>query len=134
MRWRRALIPLALAGLTAGLAAPAATQAARAATAPSALSLAESAVGDTALGGARTLDLPGGGYAVVHAFGTVSAVGASGKTQWQLDTQQLYRDWAVTWQGTENSTEYPQLAWGTDPVDPLEFLGEANGLVNDVHP
>jgi outer membrane protein assembly factor BamB len=134
MRWRRALIPLALAGLTAGLTAPAVTQAARAATTPPALSLAESTVGDTALGTARTLDLPGGGYAVVHAFGTVSVVGASGKTQWQLDTQQLYQDWAVTWQGTENFTEYPQLAWGTDSVDPLEFTGEANGLVNDVHP
>jgi hypothetical protein len=98
------------------------------------MSLDQSAVQDTALGTARTLDVPGGGYAVVHAFGTVSMVGPSGRTQWQLDTQQLYRDWAVTWQPAENFTEYPQLAWGTDPVDPLEFAGEANGLVNDVHP
>ena len=111
-----------------------AAQQARAATTSPATSLAESAVQDTALGTARTLDVPGGGYAVVHAFGTVSMVGASGKAQWQLDTQQLYRDWAVTWQGTENFTEYPQLAWGTDPVDPLEFTGAADGLVNDTNP
>jgi hypothetical protein len=133
MRWRRVLIPIALAGLTAGLVAPAATQALAATTSPS-TSLAESTVQDTALGTARTLDVPGGGYAVVHAFGTVSMVGASGQTQWQLDTQQLYRDWAVTWQPAEAYTEYPQLAWGTDPVDPLEFVGEANGLVNDANP
>jgi hypothetical protein len=134
MRYRRVLFPLALVALTAGLAAPTATQTARAATTSPTVSLAESTVQDTALGAARTLDVPGGGYAVVQAFGTVSMVGASGKTQWQLDTQQLYRDWAVTWQGTEYFTEYPQLAWGTDPVDPLEFAGEADGLVNDVHP
>jgi PQQ enzyme repeat/PQQ-like domain len=134
MRWRRALIPLALAGLTAGLAAPAATQAARAATTSPTLSLAESTAGDTALGTARTLDLPGGGYAVAHAFGTVSVVGASGKTQWQVDTQQLYKNWAVTWQDPESFTEYPQLNWGTDPVDPLEAVGEADGLVNDMNP
>jgi hypothetical protein len=134
MRWRRALIPLALAGLTAGLAAPAATQAARAATTTPAVSIAEQAVQDTALGTARTLDLPGGGYAVVHVFGSVSVVSASGRTRWQLDTQELYQDWALTWQGTNITVEYPQLAWGTDPVDPLEFVSEANGLVNDVHP
>ncbi|HEX6453314.1 MAG TPA: PQQ-binding-like beta-propeller repeat protein [Trebonia sp.] len=134
MRWRRALIPLALAGLTAGLTAPTATQAARAATTSPTASLAESAVGDTALGTARTLNVPGGGYAVVHAFGSVSVVGASGQTQWQLDTQQLYKDWAVTWQPAQSFTEYPQLAWGTDPVDPLEFVGEANGLINDANP
>jgi len=134
MRWRRALIPLTLAGLAAGLAAPAAAQAARAATTSPAMSLAESTAQDTAQGSAMTLDVPGGGYAVVHSYGAVSMVGASGQTQWQLDTQQMYRDWALTWQPAQSFTAYPQLAWGTDPVDPLEFVGEANGLVNDVHP
>ncbi|HEV3380871.1 MAG TPA: hypothetical protein VG142_07825 [Trebonia sp.] len=134
MRQRRALIPFALVALTAGLAAPAATQAARAATTTPAVSVAQAAAGDTALGTARTLNVPGGGYAVVHAFGTVSVVGASGKTQWQLDTQQLYKDWAVTWQDATSYTQYPQLAWGTDPENPLGFTGEGDGLVNDVNP
>jgi hypothetical protein len=134
MRWRRALIPLALAGMTAGLTAPAATQAARAATTAPTVSLAQSVAQDTALGTARTLDVPGGGYAVVHAFGTVSVVGASGKTQWQLDTRQLYKDWAVTWQDKTSYTEYPQLAWNTSPTNPLEFAGEGDGNLNDVNP
>ncbi|MGH3168626.1 MAG: PQQ-binding-like beta-propeller repeat protein, partial [Trebonia sp.] len=135
MRRRRALIPLALAALAAGLVAPAVPQAARAATqAPATMSLAGSAVEDTASGNARTIDVPGGGYAVVRSFGEVSLVGPSGATRWQADTQQLYKDWDLTWQNPDGVTEYPQLSWGTDPVDPLDFTGAGSGLVNDVNP
>jgi len=137
MRWRRALIPLALAGLTAGLAVPVAgqlTQVAQAATTPPTPSLAMSTVQETDLGNAMTLNLPGGGYAVAHGFGSVSVVGASGRTQWQVSTAQLYRDWDVTWQQAPPVAEDPQLNWGTVPSDPLETEADANGLINDVHP
>jgi hypothetical protein len=130
-----------MAALVAGVVAPAAPVAARAATTQAAaVSLTQTAVRDTAMGTARTLDLPGGGYAVVDSFGEVSVVGASGEPQWQLDTQQLYQEWDVTWQQQNTVTPYPQLAWGSSPVNPLEFIGsgtpyDANtGFVNNVHP
>jgi hypothetical protein len=134
MRWRRVLIPLALAGLTAGLVAPAVTHAAQAATTSPTPSLAMSTVQETNLGNAMTLNLPGGGYAVAHAFGSVSVVSASGRTQWQVSTAQLYRDWDVTWQQAPPVAEDPQLNWGTVPSDPLETEADADGLINDVHP
>ncbi|HSZ43297.1 MAG TPA: hypothetical protein VK817_25315 [Trebonia sp.] len=140
MRRRRALIPLAAAALAAGLLSPAAAQAARAATAAQAGtqaasgSLNSAAVEDTASGNARTIDVPGGGYAVVRSDGEVSLVGASGATTWQDDTQQLYKDWDLTWQDPDGVTEYPELSWGTDPVDPLDFTGAGSGLINDVNP
>jgi hypothetical protein len=86
---------------------------------------------ETARGTARTLSLPGGGYLVVHAFGEVSLVSPQGG--WSRDTQSLYRDWGLTWQ-TPGYTETPQLAWGSNPVYPLEFSGEGTGLVNNVTP
>ena len=133
MRRRRAVVaPFALAAVAAlavGLAAPAAARAAGAAT----LSLSASRVQETATGTARTLDMPGGGYVVVHSFGEVSMVGAGGRPAWQVSTQDLYQDWDVTWQNP-GFTETPQLAWGTDPVDPLEFTGAGTGLLNDVNP
>ncbi|HUN32993.1 MAG TPA: PQQ-binding-like beta-propeller repeat protein [Trebonia sp.] len=134
MRWRRALIPLALTGLTAGLVTPAVAHEARAATTSTTPSLAMSTVQETDLGNAMTLNLPGGGYAVVHAFGSVSVVGAAGQTQWQVTSSQLYRDWDVTWQDPPPVTEDPQLNWGTVPSDPLATEADANGLINDVHP
>jgi hypothetical protein len=140
MRWRSTFaVPVTLAAL-AGLTVPAATQA-RAATTGAAVtaqaatvSLAGAAVEDTAYGNARTIDVPGGGYAVVRSFGEVSMVSASGAAQWQVDTQQLYKQWDLTWQQSLGVTQYPQLAWGTDPIDPLEFTGPGTGLVGDVNP
>ena len=134
MRRRRVLWPLALAALVAGLAVPA-SQAAHAATTQAAtVSLAQSALEDTASGTARTIDVPGGGYAVVNSFGEISMVGASGAEQWQVDSQQLFQDWDLSWQQQSPVVQYPQLPWGTDPVDPLALSGPATGLVNDVHP
>src|SRR5919201_2944783 len=127
------IITLALAGLVAGLVAPASAVAAHAAT-TQAPTVSLNPLEDTATGTARTIDVPGGGYAVVNSFGNVTMVGVSGATQWQLDTQQLYRDWGLTWQQPCPVTKYPQLAWGTDPVNPLELAGPSTGLVNDVHP
>jgi hypothetical protein len=122
----------ALTAAVAGGLVPAVTQAARADTAP--VSLTASAVQDTASGTARTLDLPGGGYAVVHSFGEISVADAAGQTRWEADTQQLYEDWDVTWQQSNGFTEYPQLAWGGNPVNPLDFTGAADGLADDVTP
>lgn len=133
MRRRRVLTPLALAALVAGLTAPAVSQAANAATTPT-VSLAQSALEDTASGTAKTLDVPGGGYAVVNSFGEVSVVGASGSELWQVDSQQLYQDWGVSWQQPSPVVQYPQLPWGSDPVNPLVFAGPALGLVNNVNP
>ena len=133
MRWRRAVVtPLALAAVAAlagGLAVPAAARA----TDTAALSLSASRIQETSTGTARTLDMPGGGYVVVHSFGEVSMVGADGRSAWQDSTQDLYQDWDVTWQDP-GFVETPQLAWGTDPVDPLEFTGAGTGLLNDVNP
>jgi hypothetical protein len=130
MRRRRVFAPLAVAALVAGLATPVASQAAQAPT----VSLAQSALEDTASGTARTVNVPGGGYAVVNSFGEVSMVGASGAEQWQIDSQQLFQDWDLSWQQQSPVVQYPQLPWGTDPVNPLVFSGPGIGLVNDVHP
>src|SRR5215469_7382753 len=114
MRRRRALIPLALAALIGGLAAPAVPLAAQAATTGTSaaqagtVSLADSPLEDTATGNTRTIDVPGGGYAVVRSFGEVSLVGASGAVKWQDDTQQLYKQWALTWRQPDGVTQYPQ--------------------------
>ncbi|MHB1431081.1 MAG: hypothetical protein ACYCVZ_03045 [Streptosporangiaceae bacterium] len=137
-RWRRAVVaPLSLAvvaGLAGGLAGPAAAAAgAPAGTQSAALALSASRVQETATGTARTLAVPGGGYVVVHSFGAVSMVSGNGRSAWQVSTQDLYRAWHVTWQNP-GYTETPQLAWGTDPVDPLEFTGAGTGLLNDVNP
>lgn len=133
MRWRRALtVPLSFA-VSAGLALPAAAATAPAGTSTGAESLTTSPVQETATGAARTLDFPGGGYVVAHSSGSVSLVGPDGRTAWQDGTQNLYQDWKLTWQ-QPGFTNTPQLDWGTDPVDPLEFSGAAPGLVNDVNP
>jgi hypothetical protein len=130
MRWRKTFaIPVALAALAAGLTVSAATQA-RAATTES---LSAAPVQETDAGPARTIDVPGGGYVVAHAFGTIAMVGADGKTAWQVGTGSLYKDWDLTWQ-RPGFTYTPELAWGTDPFNPLEFLGEDSGLINDVNP
>jgi hypothetical protein len=130
MRWRKTFaIPVALAALAAGLTVSAATQA-RAATTES---LSAAPVQETDAGPARTIDVPGGGYVVAHASGTIAMVGADGKTAWQVGTGSLYKDWDLTWQ-RPGFTYTPELAWGTDPFNPLEFLGEDSGLINDVNP
>jgi len=135
MRRSRVLTPLAVAALVAGLAAPGAFQSAHASTTQAAtVSLAQSALEDTAMGTARTIDVPGGGYVVVNSYGEISMVGTSGATQWQVDTQQLYQDWGLSWQQESPVVQYPMLTWGTDPVDPLDLSGPGVGLVNDVHP
>src|SRR6185437_9216071 len=133
MRRRRVLTPFALAALVAGLIAPVVSQAAQAAT-TQAVSLSQSALEDTATGTARTVNMPGGGYAVLNSFGEVSMVGASGARQWRVDTQQLFQDWALSWEQEQPVTPYPQVPWGSDPADPLNFSGPGIGLVNDVHP
>jgi hypothetical protein len=133
-RMRLYLIAPALAALVAGLVVPVASQPAHAATAASTVSLSQSSLQDTATGTARTLDVPGGGYAVVNSFGSVSMVSPAGATRWQLDTQQLYQDWGLTWQQPSPVIKYPELAWGTDPVNPLVVTGQGNGLINDAHP
>lgn len=134
MRRRRVLTPLALAALVAGLAAPSASQAAQAATTQTAtVSLAQSALEDTASGTARTVDVPGGGYAVVNSFGQISMVGASGAQQWQVDSQQLFQQWDLSWQQQSPVTQYPQLPWGTDPVDPLDLSGPGTGWLLSGH-
>ena len=120
------VISLLAAALTALITAPHAS----AATTDS---LIADRVQETDTGTARTLDVPGGGYLVVHAFGAFSMVSADGRTLWQRSTQSLYQDWDVTWQDPA-FPETPQLSWGTDPVNPLEFTGAGTGLVNDVNP
>jgi hypothetical protein len=141
MRSRRALvIPLAVAALTAGLAVPMAGPAAAGTTssppttagtaATAALSAAR--LQETATGTARTVPVDGG-YLVVHSFGEISMVNAAGRTAWTDSTQNLYDDWQLTWQDP-SFTETPQLAWGSNPVDPLAFTGPGTTLVNDVNP
>jgi hypothetical protein len=85
MRWRRDLIPFALAALLAGLAAPAVSQAAQAATTGAATTQAD----------------------------TVSLVGPSGAVKWQDDTQQLYKQWDLSWQRPDGVTQYPDWALET---------------------
>ena len=91
-------------------------------------------VQEAATGDVRTLNAPGGGYLVVHEFGALEMVRADGQAAWQDGTQALYRDWHLTWQNPGGFTQTPQLAWGTDPLNPLGFTGAGTGLVNDVNP
>lgn len=133
MRRSRVLTSLAVAGLVAGLTAPVASQAAHAAAAPG-VSLSQSALEDTASGTARTVNVAGGGYAVLNSFGELSMVGASGAMQWQVDTQQFFQEWGLSWEQEQPVTPYPQVPWGADPVDPLNLSGPGIGLVNNVHP
>jgi PQQ enzyme-like repeat protein len=134
MRRRRNLIALLAATFlsVAGLVAPVTSSAASTASAP-ALSLTASRVLETATGTARTLAMPGGGYLTVHSYGEVTMVGPDGHNMWQRGTQSLYQDWDVSWE--QSGVMYtPQLAWATDPVNPLEFGGGGPGGVDDVTP
>ena len=141
MRSRRALvIPLAVAALAAGLAVPmAGPAAARTTSSPptttgsaATAALTAARLQETANGTARTIPVDGG-YLVVHDFGQISMVNAAGRTAWADSTQSLYDDWQLTWQNP-SFTETPQLAWGSDPVDPLAFTGAGTSLVNNVNP
>lgn len=136
MARRRFLTPVVTASLLAAgvaVAAPSAPSAV-ADTVP-AVSLAQHAVRDTASGTDKIVAVPGGGYAVVSSFGSVSAVSPSGASLWQATTQGLYRSWGVSFQQTQPVIPYPQLPWGTDPVNPLELVGPGSpGLVNDANP
>jgi hypothetical protein len=85
-------------------------------------------------GTARTVDVPGGGYLVVHEFGAISMVNADGQTSWRYGSQSLYKDWDLSWEDASGSTPVPQLAWGTNAINPLEFTGAGTGLLNDVNP
>jgi hypothetical protein len=97
--------------------------------------LAASRVMETARGTVRTLDLPGDRYLVVHAFGGVSVANGDGSTAWSLSTQALYDDWDITWPAGSSGSETPELAWGSNPIDPLEFYdpGYGEDLAN-THP
>ncbi len=88
---------------------------------------------ETVRGPARTAELSGGSYAAVFGFGAVVAHAADGRVLWSRDTGSLYRDWHVQWL-TKSYLVTPQLAWGTNPVDPLQFAGPARNAVSDVSP
>jgi hypothetical protein len=80
--------------------------------------------------------VPGGGYAVVNSFGSVSMVGASGATEWQLDTQQIYQDWGLTWQAVYSLpasvlapvTTGPGNGFCPDGCAPAQGYDEITGL------
>lgn len=118
-----------------------ATVAAAALTAPAAgpagaatgLSLHSYPAVETARGPARTAPLPGGGLLVVNAFGEVTSQAASGRVNWTRTSSSLYRDWGVQWQ-TPSYVLTPQLPWGTNPVNPLQFSGAGTDLLNDITP
>lgn len=118
-----------------------ATVAAAALTAPAAgpagaatgLSLHSYPAVETARGPARTAPLPGGGLLVVNAFGEVTSQAASGRVSWTRTSSSLYRDWGVQWQ-TPSYVLTPQLPWGTNPVNPLQFSGAGTDLLNDITP
>ena len=132
MRCRRILTCLAAIAPAAALAAPA--SAAAAGVAATTLSLTAARALETPTGTARTLALPGGGYLVVHSYGEVSMAGADGRAVWQRSTQSLYQDWDVTWQ-SPTPPYTPQVPWGGDPVDPLQFAGgQSVGTVADITP
>jgi hypothetical protein len=135
MRWRRLIAfcsPLAAVVTLAGALTAAAPPAAQAAAAS--VSVTSSRVAESAENTARTLDVPGGGYLVVHALGAIEMVNADGRTTWRYGSQSLYKDWDLTWEDDSGFTPTPEVAWGTDPVNPLEFTGAGTGLVNDVSP
>ena len=130
MRWRSAAVVSATVfALAAGLL-PAASPASAAST----VSISASKVFETDTGDTRTAAMPGGGYLAVHSFGTLSMVGADGRTLWQRGTASLYRDWRVRWQNPAAYVNAPEVPWGTNPVNPLQFAGGVAGLVNDVTP
>jgi outer membrane protein assembly factor BamB len=121
---------LIIAALTAAaLVAPAAAPAGAAAL----LSLHSYPAVETARGPARTAALPGGGLLVVNAFGAVTSQAADGRVNWTRTSSSLYQDWGVQWQ-TPSYVLSPQLPWGSNPVNPLQFSGANTGLVNDVTP
>ena len=130
MRWRSAaVVPVVVLALAAGLL-PAASQA----SATSTVSISASKVFETDTGNTRTAAMPGGGYLAVHSFGTLSMVGPDGRTLWQRDTARLYQDWGVQWQNPAAYVNAPQVPWGANPVNPLQFAGGVAGLINDVTP
>ena len=130
MRWRSAaVVPAVALALAAGLL-PAASQA----SATSTVSISASKVFETDTGNTRTAAMPGGGYLAVHSFGTLSMVGPDGRTLWQRDTARLYQDWGVQWQNPAAYVNAPQVPWGANPVNPLQFAGGVAGLINDVTP
>jgi PQQ-like domain/PQQ enzyme repeat len=126
----RYLSGLIIAAVTvAAFAAPAAVPA----RATAGLSLQSYPAVETARGPARTAALPGGGLLVVNALGEVTSQAADGRVNWTRSSSSLYRDWGVQWQ-TPSYVLTPQLPWGTNPVNPLQFSGANVGLVNDVTP
>jgi len=130
MRWRSAaVVPAVVLALAAGLL-PAASQA----SATSTVSISASKVFETDTGNTRTAAMPGGGYLAVHSFGTLSMVGPDGRTLWQRDTARLDQDWGVQWQNPAAYVNAPQVPWGANPVNPLQFAGGVAGLINDVTP
>lgn len=135
MRWRSAaVVPATVFALAAGML-PAASPASAASTvSTSTVSISASKVFETDTGDTRTAAMPGGGYLAVHSFGTLSMVGADGRTLWQRGTASLYRDWRVRWQNPAAYVNAPEVPWGTNPVNPLQFAGGVAGLVNDVTP
>lgn len=125
----RVLIAAAVAA--AVLVAPAT---ARGSSAQATETLNASRVLETTRGTTRTLDLPGDRYLVVHAFGAVSVADGDGRPVWSLGTQSLYDDWDITWTNSSGG-DTPQLAWGSSPVDPLEFFDAGSGMdVANTHP
>lgn len=118
-----------VAVVVAALAVPAGGRA----SAADGLSLRSNAAMETVRGTARTAALPDGGFLQVHAFGAVSRRSADGRTVWQRDSGGLYRDWGLRWQ-QPSFVSTPQLAWGSNPVNPLQFSGAGTGLVDDTAP
>lgn len=127
------LMPAGAATALASTATPAATTTTASTTAASTLSLRATRAMETAAGPARTAAVPGGGYLVVHAFGTVSMVGASGRLLWARDTASLYRAWGVRWQ-SDGPVTAPELAWGTSASNQLTLLRAGAPVVSDATP
>ena len=117
-----AMIAGAFAALTAGPA-----------TADPAVTLRSNPAVETVRGPAKSTSMPGGGDLVVHAFGAVTLHSAAGGTVWERGSDSLFRDWGVRWQ-TNGYVNTPQLAWGSNPADPLALKGAAIKIINDAHP
>lgn len=133
MRLRRSIvIAAALAASVFGLTAPASARPASSPP-PSGQSLAGYQAMETSWGPARTAPVPGG-YLVVHSSGQVAMMRDDGRAAWSRDAQSLYHDWQLTWQASPPTNMAPQVAWGGNPYDPLEFSGPGNAVVNDVTP
>jgi len=88
---------------------------------------------ETDQGSALTTAVPGGGYVRAHELGAVARVDAFGRTLWQRDTTSLYHDWRLSWTNP-SYVPTPQLAVGTDPVDPFELATVGQGVVRDTNP